>query len=58
MLTIPNNDSTRFTTVLRMLVDVTRNVWPTVPSKLPCTWQPSSPHKFKTDESPPVETTM
>src|SRR5713101_4916024 len=58
MLTIPSNDSTRVSVVLKRLVDVTRNVWPTVPSKLPCTWHPSSEQRFKTDERPPVETTI
>src|SRR5713101_6105017 len=58
ILTIPNNDSTRVSAVLKRLVDVTRKVWPTVPSKLPCTWHPSREQRFKTEESPPVETTI
>src|SRR5216684_4894118 len=58
MLTIPSNDSTRVSVVFKRLGDVTRNVWPTVPSKLPCTWHRSSEQRFKTEERPPVETTI
>jgi hypothetical protein len=58
MLTIPRSDSTKVNTVLKRFVDVTRNVWLRFPSKLPFTWQPSKEHKFKTEERPPVETTI
>src|SRR5712692_4324903 len=59
MLVIPRRDSVSVrTAVTRFPEEVTKNVCPIVPAKLPWTWQPRSEQRLRTDARPPVVWTM